>query len=164
MDKKKAGIGLFVIGGLALFGVGMFLIGDQHQLFTRHIEFYSEFVNLAGLSKGTRVRVGGMDAGQVVGIGVPAAVTMVYLAAASLGCLAVVLAELDQGTAFILLGWILLVSVTTGVLLSFVPVYESSRRRHLMLREGARHDPESPPGGSCRPFSSSGGIASSVRR
>jgi phospholipid/cholesterol/gamma-HCH transport system substrate-binding protein len=71
MDTKKIGIGAFVIGGLVLFGVGMFLIGDQHQAFARHLEFYSEFVNLAGLSNGAKVRVAGMDAGQVVDIAVP---------------------------------------------------------------------------------------------
>jgi phospholipid/cholesterol/gamma-HCH transport system substrate-binding protein len=68
---KNASIGFFVIGGLALFGVGMFLIGDRHQAFARHSEYYSEFVNLAGLAKGAKVRVAGMDAGQVLSIDVP---------------------------------------------------------------------------------------------
>jgi len=68
---KNASIGFFVLGGLALFGVGMFLIGDRHQAFARHSEYYSEFVNLAGLAKGAKVRVAGMDAGQVLSIDVP---------------------------------------------------------------------------------------------
>ena len=71
MENRNASIGLFVIGGLLLFGIGMFVIGDRHQAFARHTEYYSEFVNLAGLSNGARVRVGGMDAGQVVAIDVP---------------------------------------------------------------------------------------------
>jgi len=49
----------------------MFLIGDRHQAFARHVEYFAEFVNLAGLSNGSKVRVAGMDAGQVVAIGVP---------------------------------------------------------------------------------------------
>jgi phospholipid/cholesterol/gamma-HCH transport system substrate-binding protein len=49
----------------------MFLIGDRHQLFAHHVEYYSEFVNLAGITDGAKVRVGGMDAGQVVSISVP---------------------------------------------------------------------------------------------
>ena len=49
----------------------MFLIGDRNQAFAHHSEYYSEFVNLAGLTKGARVRVAGMDAGEVVSIGVP---------------------------------------------------------------------------------------------
>lgn len=72
METKNAGIGLFVIAGLVLFGLGMFLIGDRHQVFAQHREYYSEFVNLAGLTRGTKVRVAGMDAGEVVGIDVPA--------------------------------------------------------------------------------------------
>ena len=71
MKTHKAPIGLFVVGGLLLFGIGMFLIGDRHQLFARHDEYYAEFVNLAGLAAGAKVRVGGMDAGQVLTIGVP---------------------------------------------------------------------------------------------
>jgi phospholipid/cholesterol/gamma-HCH transport system substrate-binding protein len=71
MKTKKVSIGLFVIGGLVLFGIGMFLIGDRHQAFARHREYYSEFINLAGLTSGAKVRVSGMDAGQVLAIEVP---------------------------------------------------------------------------------------------
>jgi len=71
MKNRNVGIGSFVIAGLALAGAGMFFIGDRHQAFTRHIEYYSEFVNVAGLPNGAQVRVGGMDAGQVLAIGVP---------------------------------------------------------------------------------------------
>ena len=71
MERSNTRIGLFVIGGLVLFGLGMFLIGDRHEAFARHREYYSEFSNLAGLTKGSKVRVAGMDAGEVVSIGVP---------------------------------------------------------------------------------------------
>lgn len=71
MEARNARIGLFVIAGLMLFGLGMFLIGDRHQAFARHREYYSEFVNLAGLAKGAKVRVAGVDAGEVLAIGVP---------------------------------------------------------------------------------------------
>ncbi|HTA43739.1 MAG TPA: MlaD family protein [Bryobacteraceae bacterium] len=71
METRNARIGLFVIAGLVLFGLGMFLIGDRHQVFARHREYYSEFVNLAGLTNGAKVRVAGMDAGDVLAIGVP---------------------------------------------------------------------------------------------
>jgi len=69
--KRNVSVGLFVAGGLLLFGAGMFLIGDRRQAFGRHTEFYSEFVNLAGLSNGAQVRVGGMNAGEVLAIDVP---------------------------------------------------------------------------------------------
>jgi phospholipid/cholesterol/gamma-HCH transport system substrate-binding protein len=71
MKHRRERIGVFVVGGLALFGIGMFLIGDRHQLFARHTEYYAEFVNLAGLANGAKVRVAGMDAGQVLAVSVP---------------------------------------------------------------------------------------------
>lgn len=71
MENRSTSIGLFLVVGLLLFGIGMFVIGDRHQAFERHTEYYSEFVNLAGLPKGATVRVAGMDAGQVLAIRVP---------------------------------------------------------------------------------------------
>ena len=54
-----------------LFGIGMFLIGDRHQLFARHTEAYTEFSNLSGLTTAAKVRVSGLDAGEVLTIDVP---------------------------------------------------------------------------------------------
>ena len=71
MKNKNVSVGIFVIVGLLLFAAGLFLVGDRRQAFGQHIEYYSEFVNLAGLSNGAKVRVGGMDAGEVLAIGVP---------------------------------------------------------------------------------------------
>jgi phospholipid/cholesterol/gamma-HCH transport system substrate-binding protein len=71
MRNRSVSVGVFVVSGLVLFAIGMFLIGDRHQAFRQHIEYYSEFTNLAGLSKGAKVRVGGMDAGEIVAIVVP---------------------------------------------------------------------------------------------
>jgi phospholipid/cholesterol/gamma-HCH transport system substrate-binding protein len=71
MKNRTVSVGIFVAGGLLLFGTGMFLIGDRRQAFGHHADYYSEFVNLAGLSNGAKVRVGGMDAGEVLSIDVP---------------------------------------------------------------------------------------------
>ena len=71
MPKRNISVGLFVIGGLLLFGTGMFLIGDRRQAFGQHVEYYADFEGLAGLSKGAEVRVGGLAAGEVISIGVP---------------------------------------------------------------------------------------------
>ena len=71
MQKHNISVGLFVIAGLLLFGAGMFLIGDRRQAFGQHVEYYAEFENLAGLSNGAQVRVGGLAAGEVIGIAVP---------------------------------------------------------------------------------------------
>ncbi|HUF85164.1 MAG TPA: MraY family glycosyltransferase [Acidimicrobiia bacterium] len=79
-----------------------------------------------------------------VGIAVPAAVALIYVAAASLGCLAFVLSRADRTTGLVLIAWVLAVAATFGVLLSLVPVYATSTRRHLMLKEVVRHEPEPP--------------------
>src|SRR5690348_17907391 len=71
MPNKNLSVGFFVIGGMLLLGAALFLIGDRRQTFGQHVEDYSEFRNLAGLSKGAKVRVGGMDAGEVLGIAGP---------------------------------------------------------------------------------------------
>jgi phospholipid/cholesterol/gamma-HCH transport system substrate-binding protein len=72
MKNRNFVVGLFVTAGLILFTVGLFLIGNRHQAFDRHIEFYAEFRDLAGLAKGAKVQVAGMDAGQILEIGIPA--------------------------------------------------------------------------------------------
>jgi UDP-GlcNAc:undecaprenyl-phosphate GlcNAc-1-phosphate transferase len=79
-----------------------------------------------------------------VGIPVPAAVSLIYAGAASLGCLGFVMADIDRGPAYVLVGWVLSVAAVLGVLASLVPVYETSRRRHLMIRE-VRGREEAPP-------------------
>src|SRR5690242_16567053 len=71
MPNKNVSVGFFVLGGMLLLGAALFLIGDRRQTFGQHVEDYSEFRNLAGLSKGAKVRVGGMDAGEVLGIAGP---------------------------------------------------------------------------------------------
>lgn len=81
-----------------------------------------------------------------VGISVPVAVGLIYAMAASLGCLAYILSRADLASAIILIIWVLLLAIAAGVLLSLVPVYESSRRRHLMLMEVREHEPEPPHG------------------
>jgi len=72
MKNKNLIVGLFVLAGLVLFMAGLVLIGNRHEAFARHMDFYADFTNLAGLSKGSKVQVAGMDAGQVLDIAVPA--------------------------------------------------------------------------------------------
>ena len=70
-QNRLAAVGAFVIGGLALFAVGLFLIGDRRMLFTDTLEIYAEFTEIAALDNGAKVRVAGMDAGEVEAIRVP---------------------------------------------------------------------------------------------
>jgi phospholipid/cholesterol/gamma-HCH transport system substrate-binding protein len=71
-SRDKTALGAFVIGGLTLFGLGLFLIGDQRMLFSKSAEYYTEFAQVSALEAGARVRVGGMSAGEIVEIRVPA--------------------------------------------------------------------------------------------
>lgn len=70
-NTRAAAVGAFVIGGIVLFAAGLFLIGSRRMLFTQTIDVYAEFVEVAALEAGAKVRVGGMDAGEVEVIHVP---------------------------------------------------------------------------------------------
>jgi phospholipid/cholesterol/gamma-HCH transport system substrate-binding protein len=69
--SRQVALGVFVLGGLLLFGIGLFWIGDRRQFFDERLELYAEFSNLSGLSKGAKVRVAGLDAGEVLDIQIP---------------------------------------------------------------------------------------------
>jgi phospholipid/cholesterol/gamma-HCH transport system substrate-binding protein len=71
MANRNALVGIFVVIGLILFSVGIFFVGNRHEAFARHLQLYTEFANLDGLTNGSKVRVAGMDAGQIVEIGIP---------------------------------------------------------------------------------------------
>jgi phospholipid/cholesterol/gamma-HCH transport system substrate-binding protein len=76
MPKNRlAAVGAFVIGGLLLFAAGVFLIGDRRMLFTDTFTIHAEFAQIASLEPGAKVRVSGMDAGEVEEIDVPAGPT-----------------------------------------------------------------------------------------
>jgi phospholipid/cholesterol/gamma-HCH transport system substrate-binding protein len=70
-DTRTAAVGAFVIIGLAVFAVGLFLIGNRRMLFERNFEIYAQFSNISGLQNGALVRVAGMEAGEVTQIEVP---------------------------------------------------------------------------------------------
>jgi phospholipid/cholesterol/gamma-HCH transport system substrate-binding protein len=57
---------------LLLFGGGLFLIGDRRLLFVDQFELNSTFGKVTGLQVGTRVRMAGLDAGEVLEIRLPA--------------------------------------------------------------------------------------------
>jgi phospholipid/cholesterol/gamma-HCH transport system substrate-binding protein len=64
-------VGAFVVFGVLLFTVGLFMIGSRRMLFDRTFRAYAEFATINGLQNGAIVRVAGMDAGEVDEIGVP---------------------------------------------------------------------------------------------
>jgi phospholipid/cholesterol/gamma-HCH transport system substrate-binding protein len=71
MSTRYIVVGLFIIAGVTLFALGIFLVGNRHEAFSRHLLLYAELTDLDGITKGSTVRVAGMDAGQVTKIDVP---------------------------------------------------------------------------------------------
>jgi phospholipid/cholesterol/gamma-HCH transport system substrate-binding protein len=69
--SKKFWVGVFIVGGILLFCVGLFIIGSSQQMFQGHFHAYSDYKAIDTLTKGARVRVSGMDAGQVTDIDIP---------------------------------------------------------------------------------------------
>jgi phospholipid/cholesterol/gamma-HCH transport system substrate-binding protein len=69
--SRQVTLGIFLVGGLILFGLGLFWIGDRRQLFAENIELNTEFANISGLTRGAKVRVSGLDAGEVLDIKIP---------------------------------------------------------------------------------------------
>jgi phospholipid/cholesterol/gamma-HCH transport system substrate-binding protein len=65
-------IGLFLIAGIGLFTAILFLIGNRHDVFGKHVEFYADFADTGGLPRGAQVRVAGVEAGELKGIEIPA--------------------------------------------------------------------------------------------
>ena len=70
-SPRLAWVGAFVTGGLLLFAVGLFMIGDRRLLFTERFEVEADFGNVTGITIGTGVRLAGLDAGEVLGIEIP---------------------------------------------------------------------------------------------
>ena len=67
-----------------------------------------------------------------VGLPVPVAVGLIYVAAIAVGVIAFVVARVDDTSGWILAGFVGVVMVTFGTLLSMVPVYGTSR--HSLYR------------------------------
>jgi len=70
-STRTAMVGAFVLGGLLLFAAGLFMIGDRRLLFADQFEVTTAFTKVTGLQVGTKVRVAGLDAGEVLEIRVP---------------------------------------------------------------------------------------------
>ena len=58
-------VGLFVMAGLVVVSVAIFMIGDARRLWDPKIPFHAAFGDVAGLKPGAPVRMGGVDIGNV---------------------------------------------------------------------------------------------------
>ncbi|MFH0760956.1 MAG: MlaD family protein [Bacteroidota bacterium] len=64
-QKYKVRLGLFVIGGIALFILAIFIIGKQKNLFNPVFKLTSTFYNVSGLQVGNNIRFAGINVGTV---------------------------------------------------------------------------------------------------
>src|SRR4029077_14967737 len=71
ISSKAVGAGAFVVIGLLLFAVALFMIGDRRMLFDRRFTVYTEFSRLGELEVGAPVSVAGAKGGEVVDIELP---------------------------------------------------------------------------------------------
>ena len=73
MRSRDLTVGIFLIAGVILFACAIFLISSQHGAFAPHFDIYTELGDLDGLTKGAKVQVAGLGAGEVTDIAIPKA-------------------------------------------------------------------------------------------
>lgn len=69
--SRTARLGAFMLASLAILALGIFIIGDKKYLFTSTYSLRAKFTNVAGLSTGADVRVGGVHTGTVTALELP---------------------------------------------------------------------------------------------
>jgi phospholipid/cholesterol/gamma-HCH transport system substrate-binding protein len=69
--SRAARLGAFIVGTLAILVVGVFIIGGKQYLFSSTYPLKTQFDDVAGLSPGGDVRVGGVHSGTVRSIVLP---------------------------------------------------------------------------------------------
>ena len=64
-QKFKVRLGLFIIGGLVIFVIAIFIIGKQENLFDPVFKITTTFNNVSGLEAGSNIRFSGINVGTV---------------------------------------------------------------------------------------------------
>lgn len=64
-QQFKVRLGLFIIGGLAIFVLAVFIIGKQKNLFNPVFKLSTTFYNISGLEVGSNIRFSGINVGTV---------------------------------------------------------------------------------------------------
>jgi phospholipid/cholesterol/gamma-HCH transport system substrate-binding protein len=65
IKKGDLKVGIFVLFGLVLAVLVIFLIGDERRVFNSSETFYARFADVSGLARGAPVQMGGVRIGQV---------------------------------------------------------------------------------------------------
>ncbi len=69
MKSTNLKVGIFVLIGLALLTMSIFLIGEDAHMWERKVYFVAPFTDVQGLKPGGPVRLGGVDIGNVMSVG-----------------------------------------------------------------------------------------------
>src|SRR5882724_10569595 len=69
--SRAVRLGVFVVATLLVLGRGIFWIGSMRFMFSKTWRLNSDFANVAGLTNGAEVRVGGIHRGSVRNIRLP---------------------------------------------------------------------------------------------
>ncbi len=67
--SRNVRVGFFVIAGLILSGLVIFLIGDERLFFSSSSTFTTRFADVQGLKSGAPIRMNGIDVGHVSKVG-----------------------------------------------------------------------------------------------
>jgi len=68
--KFKIRLGLFIVGGLVLFVLAVFIIGKQKNLFNPVFKITTTFKNISGLEVGSKISFSGINVGTVDNISI----------------------------------------------------------------------------------------------
>jgi phospholipid/cholesterol/gamma-HCH transport system substrate-binding protein len=63
--SKEVRVGAFVLAGLVVAGIVVFMIGEEKRLFESKLTYRTSFSDVQGLKSGAPVRLGGIDIGSV---------------------------------------------------------------------------------------------------
>lgn len=63
--SREVKVGLVILGALVVLALGVFLIGDKNNLFSRKNEYFILFGSVSGLKPGSPVQLNGVDVGTV---------------------------------------------------------------------------------------------------
>jgi phospholipid/cholesterol/gamma-HCH transport system substrate-binding protein len=64
-SSKEMRVGIFVLAGLVVAGIVVFLIGEEKRFFEKKLDYFTSFSDVQGLKSGAPVRLGGVDIGNV---------------------------------------------------------------------------------------------------
>src|SRR6185436_19267031 len=68
---REVKVGLVILGAVVVLAIGVFLIGDKNNLFSRKNEYYILFSSANGVKEGSPVQLDGVDVGTVKKVVLP---------------------------------------------------------------------------------------------